>query len=497
MGESTDLPHIEDRSISEGGHGGHLAVGTAQGFIASAISLPTGIMTAAFLTRQLGPVNYGLLTVAAAIVVWIEGTITVGFSRAAVKFIAEAKDWQPVATKFLQAQVLVSLGITVLLFASAPAIASWLDAGEMSTYLRVYSLGIPISALCAIHRSVLTGRGYFGKRAVLPATYWVSRMLLVFLFVGLYPSVTYVILANIGASVVMLCCARVFVRPVLLEKSDFPFSKLWDYAWPLFFYTVGINLFSRLDLFFVKAMSGIPQAAGYFGAAKNLTIVPVLFAVSFSPLLLSKLTHLCAKGSREDAQNMARQAMRLVVCLLPFAGMAAGCASEVVPAIYGDLFVPAAPLLAILIFAAVGMVMVSVATSILIASGRPGLPVILMLPLVGMTPPAHFIFVPWFGPVGAAAVTTGFAWLGAGTMILAVYRVWHVLPSVGTVVRNFLVCLFAYTIAFQWPAQGVMLIVKLPVIGLINVLALLLLGEFTRKEAGFVFAKIRKLRTSV
>jgi O-antigen/teichoic acid export membrane protein len=110
MGKSVDLPQTRIVSASVGDHANHLAVGTVKGFVASAISLPTGLLTAAFLTRQLGPVNYGLLTIAATIVVWIEIVITMGFSRIAVKFVAEAKDWQSVSTRCLQAQLLVSIG---------------------------------------------------------------------------------------------------------------------------------------------------------------------------------------------------------------------------------------------------------------------------------------------------------------------------------------------------------------------------------------------------
>jgi O-antigen/teichoic acid export membrane protein len=480
----------------ETSHTNHLAVGTLQGFVASLISLPTGLLTAAFLTRQLGPVDYGLLTVAATIVVWIETTITVGFNRTVVKFVAETTDWRSVSTRFLQAQLLVSLGATALLIAAAPVLASWLGAAEMSTYLRIYSLGIPITALGATHQSILIGRGHFGRRAILPAAYWLSRMVLVFLFVGLHPSVTNVILANIGASVVVLTWARRFVSPALLEHSDFPFRHLWDYAWPLFFYTVGINLFHGLDLLFVKAIGGIPQAAGFYGAAKNLTIVPALFAASFSPLLLSKLAHLQAKDNGEAAQVMTKQAMRLVFCLLPFAGMAAGAAPEVVTAVYGGPFLPAAAFLALLIFAALGIAMITVTTSTLIAAGRPNLPIILTGPFVAIAPLAHFILVSWFGPIGAAATTTGLAWLGAGATVLAVHSIWHVLPSLGTLIRCVFLCALAYTLAVLWPAPGVLLLLKLPAIGVIIVLAFLLLGEFSAKEISFV-RSIFPVRTTI
>ncbi len=486
------MPLTNNAPGSVAGHAGHLAVGTVQGFVASAISLPTGLLTAAFLTRQLGPVDYGLLTVAAAIVMWLQGTVILGFSRSAVKFISEADDWRDVTTKFLQVQFIVSLGASLLLFVAAPVLASWLGSSDLTLYLRIYSLNIPITSLSAIHQSAMVGLGQFSRRAMLQAVYWLSRLVLIFLFVSLYPSVTYVILASMGASIIVLCVARGFVRPDLLARSDFPIRNLWDYAWPLFFYTVGMNLFTRLDLLFVKAMGVIPQSAGYYGAAKNLTIVPVLFAMAFSPLLLAKLSQLRSKHFTEDERLITRQAIRVVICLLPFAGMSSGAASEIVSAIYGESFHPAASYLSLLIFAALGMVMTSVTASIFIAAGRPGLPLLISGPFVVISPLAYYLFMNGFGPVGAAIVTLCLAWLGGAAALMAVYRIWHIPMPVITLLRSIIISAFAYTIALIWPSPGVLLLIKLPVIGIIIVLSFLVSGEFSRKEIDLGYAMIRR-----
>ena len=69
MRKSSDLPRNNIASAHAQSHGIHITVGTLQGFAASSLSLPTGILTAAFLSRILGPANYGALTVAASIVV--------------------------------------------------------------------------------------------------------------------------------------------------------------------------------------------------------------------------------------------------------------------------------------------------------------------------------------------------------------------------------------------------------------------------------------------
>ena len=490
-GEQIELFCMDISMKIEANHARHTAVGTMQGFIASALSLPTGILTAGFLTRKLGPEGYGLLTVTASIVIWIRIAITLGFSRTAVKFVAEAKDWRTVASRIIQVQFLVSLAAMALLMGIALVLSSWLGSPELATYLRIFSLDIPIAALGNIHSSILIGRGYFGRRALLTAAYWLNRMAFIFLFVGLGMKITGAILASIGASTVVLIIARVFVRPALLGRSTLPLRNLWNYALPLFFYTVGMHLFKRFDLMFVKALSGIPQAAGFYGAAQNLTIAVNLFATSFSPLLLAKLTQLSQQDQKEHAQVMSRQAMRLVFFLLPFAGMAAGVAQEVVMAIYGRNFTPAGPLLALLIFAALGFTMISVNASMLIAAGRPELPFALAGPLVPLALVAHFIFVPRFGPIGAAATTTSLAWLGAIVSILIIGRIWHVLPPAATLIRSVLICGLAYALATLWYTPGFWLMLKLPVVGLVIALAFLSLGEFRSGEIALIRSMLR------
>ena len=291
----------------------HLALGSLQGLIGAAVCLPTGLITAAFLARQLGPEDYGLLTVAATIVGLIEISITLGFCRSAEKFVSQAEDWRSVASKFLQAQLLTAVIFSLSLSAAAPVLGSLLNSPEMSLFLRVYSLVLPISSMVEIHKSIMIGRGYFGRRAVLMGAYWVFRLIAVILFVSIRPSVTSVILANIVASCMTLIWARLHTNPAILRSSDFPVKNLWDYAWPLFLYTVSINVFKQLDLLFIKAMCEAPSVAGFYGATKNLTLVPALVSIALSPLLIAKLSQLMKLGHKEEAYIVARLSMRLIL----------------------------------------------------------------------------------------------------------------------------------------------------------------------------------------
>ena len=464
--------------------------------MAAALSLPTGIVTAAFLTRRLGPENYGLFTVAVVIVLWVEVVISIGFNRAAVKFIVESSEWETVASSFVQVQLLVGLAAAALLMAAAPLLGVWLKSAELSFYLRIFALDIPLFTLANMHRSILIGRGLFGQRAILTAFFWLSRMIMIIAFVSYRPSVPAAIGGLIATSTLMLIAARGFVRPALFKKFTFSLPNMWTYAWPLFFYTVAMSLFNRIDLLFVKACSPVTEMAGYYGAAKNLTIVPVLFAVSLSPLLLAKLTALLNEGQAGSAVHMTKESVRLVICLLPFAGMSAGAADEVVAAIYGAPFLPAGAFLALLIFAAVGSALISTTVSTLIAAGRPMLAALATCPIVLLASGMHYWVVPRWGAIGAAAVTTFLAWAGATVVMLALYKLWKVPPPVITILRSLVICGGAYYLSSYWSSPGLMLLLKLPVVCLIILLAFWVTGEIRSAELSFFSSLLQRTKST-
>ncbi|EFK09648.1 polysaccharide biosynthesis protein [delta proteobacterium NaphS2] len=444
------------------------------------------------MTRMLGPSDYGLLTVTTAIIVWIEAAVSLGFSRATVKLVAEAEDWRAWIARVLQTQILVSLTAALLLVALAPILSTLLDAPQLKNTLRFLSVDIPVFSITQILMAIMVGRGSYQLSAMLRAGYWLSRTGLIFILVTLIPDVAGALLAILGASVMIMTGAMAFVRPPLSGGNRFSFQRIWGYVWPLFLYTVGINLFGILDLLFVKGLVEAPQAAGFYGAAKNLAIVPVFLAASFSPILIAKLTELNRQNHRELAHSMSRQTIRLILCLLPFAGMTAGAAPEVISAIYGRPFLPSSPALSILIFGTLGMTMISVAVSILIAAGHLRWPFAIVLPLLLSALVGHVLLIPRLGEIGAAWVTTAVACIGACSILGVARKLCHIRLPVSTFLRSIIVCGIAYFLSSFWPAPGFLVVIKLLLIGLTIVVLFLLIGEINRNDFTFLHALLRQ-----
>ena len=466
--------------------------GTLWILLAEGLILPTGLVTAAVLTRRLGAAEYGLFTLATVMVAWIQWSVTSLFARTTVKFVSEAEDWRPVGGAVIRLNLAAGCAAALLLAALATPVASLLGEAVLAPYLRLLALDIPLFALAYGHRYILIGLGHFRQRALATAGRWVSRLLLIVLFIELGFSVTGAILGQIGASLVELAICRYCVQPSLFARSTFSARRLWNYALPLFLFALSMRLFDKLDLFVLKATGGSAELAGIYGAAQNIALAPGLFALSFSPLLLSNVAHLLRVDQAAAARTLARNAMRVVLLLLPLAGMSAAAAPELVTAIFGRGFLPAAPILAILMFGALAAVMISVATTILTAAGKPWWAAVLAGPLVPAAIVGHVLSIPHLGAVGASLVTTILATLGALAAVCAVYHHWRVAPPALTLARSIAVSVLAYTVTLLWSAPGVQLLLKLPIICALVFVAFAALGEFSVGEINALYSSLRR-----
>lgn len=456
----------------------HLIDGTVRLFLAESLIFPTGLLTAAVLARHLSPAGYGQFTLAALFISWIEWILPALFSRAAVKLVGDSPDWRLIGAAILRAYLLAGLACAILVWTLSGAIAAVLKEPELSSLLRLFALDIPIFACTYAHRNILVGTGEYTRQSVVSGFRWTARLLLIVLFVEMGLSIMGAVAGSIGASLVELLAVRWFIRPPLIVQQALPFQKLFAFAAPLFVAAISMRLFDKVDLFLLKILGASAAQIGYYGAAQNLALAPNLVALSLAPLLLSTLARVLRAGDSDSAFAISRGAMRVVICLTPFAASAAGAAPEIIETVFGRRFLPASTLIGPLVGSALALVMLAVGSAIVTAAGKPQwtLPVVLPLPFLAIA--AHLAAIPRWGSVGAAAVTLGTALLGSAGAMAQVYRVWGIHPSVATALRSAGVSLLAWMMCAKWSLPLSLLPVKLAVATLLIVTAFWLTGEF-------------------
>jgi O-antigen/teichoic acid export membrane protein len=461
----------------------HTLKGTLWSFLGEGLALPTGFLVVVFLTRRLGPAGYGLYTLAAVLIAWTEASIASLFARTTVKLVSEAENWKPIGANLTRMHFLMGCALAGLLFLLATPLAALMGEPLIADYVRLFALDVPLFSLVLAHKYILIGVGGFRQRALASGGRYTTRLVLIAFLVELGLSVPGAILGNIGATVAELAVCRYFIRPGLSGGSHFPLRRFMEYSIPLFSYGMSMQIFEKLDLFALTALGGSVAAAGIYGAAQNLSIIPPgILVLSFSPLLLSTINRLLVDKHDRSAKDMGGQAQRAVIALLPFAAMAAGAASEITVLVYGPAYSSAAPVLAILVFGALAMAFISVSSNILTAAGKPVWAFALGGPLVPLAVIGHLVMIPRFGAIGAASVTTCCAVLAALASAFATYRLWGILPTAKALLGSLMVSGVVYAITASWSAPGILLLLKLTVMTCAILFFYLFLGETSLRQ---------------
>lgn len=451
-------------------------------FCAEALLLPTGFLTIIYLTRQLSPSGYGVYSLTLLIVTWMSWAIMAIFGQATVKLISNAEDWLAVATSLLRLNLIVSSVATAMLCLGANSLAELLDTPKLAFYLTLAAFDLPLFTLARLHQNILIGTESAKERAIIAASYWLSRFVLIVTFVYSGWGITGAILGSLGASLISLGVSRCYVAPSLFGLASRQTSQLWHYVLPLFFSTICLRLYNTIDLAALRLLGGTTAEVGVYAATQNLALILNVFAFSFSPLFLATLSRLYKKGDREASRSLSRQALRFVLLLLPLVGLLAGSASEILAFIYDERYQSGAMLLGWVMVGACGSVMISVAIAILTAIEHPRITIILTAPLLPLAVILHGILTVKWLAVGAAAVTASCTILGAIALVFAVHRLLHVSPPLATLGRSLIISAGIYFGATWWSVSGFWLLLKLLGLSLLLPLAFFALGEFRRND---------------
>lgn len=441
--------------------GGRMIDGTARVFLAEALLVPTGLLTVAYLTRRLGPSEYGRYTLAVALITWLEWGFSAPLARAAVRVIGSASDWRPVATLVVRTQLAMGLLTAVGLWFAAPFIAAWLDEPRLLWLLRLFAFDLPLFALAQAHQQILVALGHFRTRALLPVVRWTVRLSLIVVCVEAGLSSYGAVLAIVGTSLVEIIVARRFVKPSIFRRSNVPVRELFDYAVPLLLTGLCLRVFDRIDVLLLRFLGRPAAEAGMYGAAQNLTLATGLFALAFSPVLLSTVTQAMRDGDHAYARRIARDSLRCVLFLIPLAAVLAASSREIVTLLFGDQYLLSARAFQCLIFAGLANVVISVGSAILIGAGKPSWTLAIAAPLPIVAIAAHLFVIPRFGLIGAAVVTALCATGGALLTFAAIHRLWQVTPPAASLLRSVLLAALGVAVAASWSTSGALVVVKL------------------------------------
>jgi O-antigen/teichoic acid export membrane protein len=296
---------------------------------------------------------------------------------------------------------------------------------------------------------------------------------------------------DLGAACAELWFARHSLRLRLWQRVAVPQKQFLHYSLPLSLDTGARRLHKRVDLWAVQALAGA-TAAGHYSVARSFHSTASIFSQALYPVILATVSGAWAQGHRDAARGIIRQSLRLTLWLLPFAALGAGTAPALITLIFGDAYLPAAPLLTWVSFSIVALVIISVTTVIFAAVGRPGSAFAFNGPLLLLALAGYLVLVPRVGAVGAAATTTVTTWAVAVATMVGVYLWCQVSPGRGTVARIMVTSAIAYALARAWHAPGGWVIPQLLALCGVVLLLLFVLGELTAQDIGFALSLLKQ-----
>ncbi len=462
--------------------GRHMMEGSIRNLLAETLFPLTALVTAGFLTRQLGADGYGLLVLAVSLVLLIQWSLNAIFARATIKHVSEAADWKPVGTAAVNLQLMVGTGAMAAIWLLAVPLGRMMGEPDLARYLGLMAVDVPLACLTQSHRQILTGLGQFGRCGLLSAGRWTVRLVLIIGFVFAGWGIMGAILGMIGGTVGELVLARRAIRPALFRRVSWTEWPLWDYAMPLFFSSVCGALFARLDLYSLKALGGSAGQAGLYGAAQNLSLLPGLLGAVVAPIVLSTVSRVVSTGDVARAAELSRNVVRAAILLCPLAALIGGTADPLVVLIFGEAFAQAGTLLTVLTAGAFVMLVTTMSLTLLVVYGKPRLLLLVTAPLVLLALGGHVLAVPRWGSVGAAAVTCLLSVAAAVTATWLAVRECQVRFPCASLGRALLAAGVMIGFAILWPAAGVWVFLKL-VLGSPLLIGLYwALGEFSEEE---------------
>jgi len=432
------------------------------------------------LGRLFAPSLYGVFGIIVSTFSLLEVILRWGLVRAMSFHIARNNEVAgQVFKKSLGLQTVYSLACFVLFVSLSGRLAVALGDPGLASYFRVSSVFVLTFALVPVYSGLLNGLGGFHKLAGMGVIGSLARLLLVIGLLAAGMEIYGVIVAyTLGPLVAVAYGMWVAGGEHPGGKRRVAVKDIVAFAFPLFVSALAISLLMRLDLFMVQFFLADRVLTGLYASASALVKAPYFLSLGSGLVLFRVVAQLRASGPSDTREFISRCMRYYLLGLAPIPFILYDAAEEIVRAIFGSAYLPAAPPFRILVFCLVFMVLYNVVTTFIAAVGRPRVSVVLGLLLL---PVQVFLVYQWIfakGLVGVA-LATGTTW-AIGTLAGSVY-LWHsghlVLPKWRTAINLGLACLASYYLALWVSPSGVWLLLVCPLIYCVSLVVLRMSGE--------------------
>jgi stage V sporulation protein B len=451
------------------------------------------------LPRLLSEDQFGLYQVVIGLVSIINAVIITGTSQTVSKYISEDESRaDSVKAKALKMQAAVGGALTLAFVLLAPVIAGYLNDARLTNYLRLAALITLSYSFYSVFTGYFNGQKKFLTQAALDATYSTLKLVCIVLLVW----AGFGVAGGVGGfalSAAMVLTLSAFVAGQGHRTGDVRIKELFAFQFTLLAFTLVLNLLQKVDLILVKALSSADATvasanAGFYGAAINLANITyqVIISVTFVVFpLVSQATF--AEDRRRTRGYIANTVRYTLMIMALLATLFSANAASVLRIVYPDSYQAGSGALGFVAFGMLAFGLIYVLTTIITASGRPTISLMIGVVTLGASAALNALLIPRLGLTGAGLATTIAMFAGAGVGGAYLLTKFGALIPPLSLARIAACSAAVYALSLTYaPTSKVLVAVKLAALGLLYVAGLIASREVGRDELRLIQRVVKK-----
>jgi O-antigen/teichoic acid export membrane protein len=384
------------------------------------------------LARILGMRGVGLYFLATTVTSFAIVVGRAGQENAVLRFgaiAADREDWDALtglrrASRWL---VLAASGaVAILLFAAAPALASWaFHEPELAPLLRILALGVPLTALATVDIELVRATGRVRIAAILEAlpSPALSLAFVVPLAViyGLAGAMAGTVAVGAAVLLVVAVAARRVVPALAGPTGHFERARLVQTGIPLLWVGLSAMVLSVTDTLMLGVLADA-RAVGLYGAAVRAAALASSALAAVNAVVSPRFAALHADGRIDEIRRLSRSATGQALLLaLPILAICAAAPGTVL-SLFGPEFATGASVLLVLVVGHGVNVLTGPVGMVLVMTGHEKIMRNNVLAAGAVNIGLNLILVPKLGALGAAVATAVSLALVNGLSLVQVRR---------------------------------------------------------------------------
>jgi stage V sporulation protein B len=443
--------------------------------------------------------SYGIYRVVINTVSIINAVIVTGTYQTVSKYVSQEPDnADSIKWTALRLQAYVGGAATLGFFLLAPVIASLLNDSRLTGWLRLASLITLAYSFYAVYTGYFNGKRNFSVQAGLDMTYSTLKLVFIVSLAWLGFGVT----GSVGGFA--LAAASVLIVSAVLARghdrtSDARVGQLFGFQSYLLLFTFVLTLLQRVDLMLIKALSSpvaktASENAGYYSAAIDIANISYQIIVSVTFVIFPLVSQSTFADDRPRTQSYISNTLRYTLMVMALtATLFSSCSSGVLRVIYRETYQAGSPALKIVAFGMLFFGLLYVITTIISASGKPRISLLLGVVTLVLSAGLNAVLIPSHGLVGAGAATTLSMLIGTGLACWYIWRTFGTLISILSVMRIAASAGAVYGASLLFsPASKILIIAQLIVLSIVYVTVLIISGELGLRDLKLIGRVVRR-----